>query len=276
MKGTSTVLASGPGWLARDIVCAAGPHDRPFEERHDLVCIAAVAEGTFQYRCSQGSALLGPGALLLGNPGSGFECGHQHGVGDRCLSFHFEPECLEAIAAAVPGSRRAAFDVPRLPPLPPFLPLIAEGEVARDARDAQALEEIALRLAGAAIAALGDGIRRCSRPSGRDERRISDALRRIEENAHESLALSDLARGAGMSPFHFLRTFRELVGTTPHQFILRMRLHRAAVRIRRSDEAIANIAFDVGFNDLSTFNHRFRSVLGTTPSRYRAAGLRAN
>lgn len=276
MKGTSTVLASGPGWLARDIVCAAGPHDRPFEERHDLVCIAAVSEGTLQYRCSQGSALLGPGALLLGNHGGGLECGHQHGVGDRCLSFHFEPEYLEAIAAAVPSVRRATFEVPRLPPLPPFLPLIAEAEAARETGDSEAFEELAVRLAGAAIAALTEAVSPSRRPSRRDERRISDALRRIEENAHESLALSDLARGAGMSAFHFLRTFRELVGTTPHQFVLRTRLHRAAVRIRRSDEAIANIAFDVGFNDLSTFNHRFRRVLGTTPRRYRAAGLRAN
>jgi AraC family transcriptional regulator len=67
-----------------------------------------------------------------------------------------------------------------------------------------------------------------------------------------------------------LRTFREVVGVTPHQFVLRTRLHRAAVRLRRSDAPISAIAFDAGFNDLSTFNRRFRRVMGTSPSAYRA------
>jgi AraC family transcriptional regulator len=61
---------------------------------------------------------------------------------------------------------------------------------------------------------------------------------------------------------------------TPHQFVLRTRLHRAAVRLRRSDEAVSVIAFDMGFNDLSTFNRRFRRVMGSSPSAYRAAGSR--
>jgi len=73
-----------------------------------------------------------------------------------------------------------------------------------------------------------------------------------------------------MSPYHFLRTFRGIVGMTPHQYILHTRLHRAAVRLRRTDDSIAAIAFDAGFNDLSTFNRRFRRKMGLTPGAYRA------
>jgi AraC-like DNA-binding protein len=62
-----------------------------------------------------------------------------------------------------------------------------------------------------------------------------------------------------------------LVGITPHQYVLRTRLHRAAVRLRRSGDAISAIAFDVGFNDLSTFNRRFRRVMGVHPGAYRRA-----
>src|SRR5215469_8870129 len=111
-------LASGPGWRLRDVLCSAGPHDRPFEERHDSVCVAAVTQGTFQYRSAQGAAVLGPGSVLLGNAGQCFHCGHEHGVGDRCLSFQLAPEHLEAIVAAVPGVRCLQFNVPRLPPTP--------------------------------------------------------------------------------------------------------------------------------------------------------------
>jgi AraC family transcriptional regulator len=59
---------------------------------------------------------------------------------------------------------------------------------------------------------------------------------------------------------------------TPHQFVLRTRLHRAAVRLRRTDEPVSAIAFDAGFSDLSTFNRRFRRVMRLSPSAYRARG----
>jgi hypothetical protein len=75
------LLASGPGWRVEDVVCSAGPHDRPFEEQHDLVRVAAVTRGTFEYRTPDGRATLVPGALMLGNPGACFECGHEHGSG---------------------------------------------------------------------------------------------------------------------------------------------------------------------------------------------------
>jgi AraC-like DNA-binding protein len=150
------------------------------------------------------------------------------------------------------------------------MPLLAAAEAARDDGDGVALEELALRLAGAVAMALAGVRRAAQRPSRRDERRVTEALRRIEAQAHERLALADLAREAAMSPYHFLRTFRAVVGMTPHQFVLRSRLHRAAVRLRRSDASISTIAFDAGFNDLSTFNRRFRLLIGMSPRAYRA------
>jgi AraC family transcriptional regulator len=267
-------LASGPGWCVRDVVCTAGPHDRPFEERHASVCVAAVAHGTFRYRSDQGAALLAPGAVLLGNHGHCFECGHEHGIGDRCVSVHFAPAQWDDVVAAVPGVRTARFALPRLPPLPSLEPLIAALVVACRERDAAELEELALAFAGAVVASQrGPGrIRRARSP--RLERRISDAVRRIEHEAQGAAAarvsLAALAREAGLSPYHFLRVFRELVGMTPHQYVLRMRMHRAAVRLRRSDEPVSTIAFDAGFNDLSTFNRRFRRIMGASPSVYRS------
>jgi AraC family transcriptional regulator len=269
---TARVLASGPGWSVSDVICTAGPRDRPYEERHDTVSIAAVTAGTFQYRSGIGRAVLAPGGLLLGNAGACFECGHEHGAGDRCLAFGFTPALLEDVVAAVPGARHAAFAVPHLPPLSALLPLIAAAEAAREEGDAGELEELALRLAGAVAATLADTPRPAPPPSRRDERRISEALRRIETQAHEPLTLAELAREAGMSAYHFLRTFRRVAGMPPHQYVLHTRLYRAAVRLRTGDEPISAIAFDAGFGDLSTFNRRFRRVMGCSPSAYARAG----
>jgi AraC family transcriptional regulator len=273
MTMRSHTLARGPGWCVLDLLCNAGPRDRPFEEQHETVCIAAVTHGTFQYRSTEGRALLVPGGLLLGNHGRCFECGHEHGTGDRCISFHFAPEYWEAVIRAVPGARTATFPVPCLPPSPPLIPLVATVEAACRDRSSVELEELALRLAGVVTAVLAGTDRGVRPPSRRDERRISDAVRRIEAEAHEPLeeplSLTTLAREVAISPYHFLRTFRQVVGMTPHQFVLRTRLHRAAVRLRRPEESISAIAFDAGFNDLSTFNRRFRRIIGASPSAYR-------
>jgi AraC family transcriptional regulator len=268
MAISAHVLASGLGWSVSDVVCTAGPRDRPVPERHDAACIAAVTRGTFQYRSALGAAVLAPGALLLGNRGTAYECGHEHATGDRCLAFHFTAEHLEEIVAAVPGAQHLEFAAAALPPLPRLVPLIAAAEAARD--DAAALEELALRLPGAVAAALAGSEREAATQSPHDERCITRALRRIEANANEPLTLAELAREAAMSRYHFLRTFRRLIGMTPHQFVLRTRLARAAVRLRRTPEPIAVIAFETGFNDLSTFNRRFRQVMGVHPGAYRA------
>ncbi|MFC7400398.1 helix-turn-helix domain-containing protein [Chelatococcus sp. GCM10030263] len=266
---TSHQLARGPGWRVYDVVCTAGPQDRPFEECHEGVSIAAVTRGTFQYRSSVGRAVLTPGAVLLGDAGTCFECGHEHGVGDRCLSFQYTPDYLEGVVAALPGVRHSTFGVPRLPPSDRLMPLIAAAEAATG--DAAALEEIALTFAGAAVALLAE-TGPAAAPSRRDERRISDAVRRIEAQIEESLGLADLARSVAMSPYHFLRSFRSVVGMTPRQYLLTLRLERAAVRLRQTAEPIATIAYDSGFGDLSEFNRRFRRVMGVSPRVYRRLG----
>jgi AraC-like DNA-binding protein len=272
----SEIIASGPGWYVQDVLCGAGPDDRPFEERHRSVCLAAVIQGTFGYRTSQGTAMLVPGAVMLGNADGCFECGHEHGVGDRCLSFHFTSEYWERLVAALPGARSTTFPVPRLPPKSSLIAVTAVLETARERSDA-AFEEGALDFAGTVMAGLDQGVaaaRKAPRPRGaRDAARISQIVRHIEATAHQgsdaTLSLGALARQAGMSPYHFLRTFRSVVGMSPYQFVLHTRLHRAAVRLRTSGDEISVVAFEAGFSDLSTFNRRFRRLMGTSPSAYR-------
>lgn len=268
MAVTSTIVAQGPGWQVTDVVCDSGPRDRPFEEQHAGVTVAAVTRGSFQYRTRDGAATLVPGALLLGNAGACYCCGHDHGSGDRCLAFHMTPQCYEETVADTSGARSLAFPRVSLPPLAPLTALLADAEAARDHHDIEAFDEIRMRIAGA-VAGLMAPPARHRIPSAQDERRITTAVRKIESKAEETLTIAGLARDAAMSPYHFLRTFRQVVGVTPHQFILRTRLYRAALRLRQTDEQIAAIAFACGFNDLSTFNHRFRRIAGMTPGDYR-------
>src|SRR5258706_10845734 len=132
---TSRSLAAGQGWSVSDVLCTSGPGDRPFEERHARVSIALVTSGTFQYRSAAGRDLMTPGSLMLGNAGWSYQCGHEHGAGDRCLVFLYDADFFETLAADA-GRRRpvrpdrgapAQFTLPRLPPLRELSDLVARG-----------------------------------------------------------------------------------------------------------------------------------------------------
>src|SRR5215470_2961824 len=262
-------LCQGEDWSKSEYICTAGPDDRPFEERREQFAIAAVIEGTFSYRADTGRAVLHPGAFLFGNSATCYECGHDHSTGDRCIAFHFAPTYFAEVAASIAGSGRFRFPTPMLPATPKLLPWLARIEARTAHADRLAMDEAVPRLMEAVISAVSSAPPLPVRASARDERRISEVLRYIELHAVDALDLDMLAGIAIMSKYHFLRTFRHIVGMTPYQFLLSVRMRRAAVRLARSSEPVSTIAFDTGFGDLSTFNGRFRDVFGMSPTAYR-------
>jgi AraC family transcriptional regulator len=262
-------LAAGDGWSLHEIVCRAGPSDRPFEERHDGFSVSAVVGGTFTYRSDSGRQLLYPGALLLGNNGSCFECGHQHGIGDRCISLNVHEEQFSEIAAATTSASRFRFSAPSLPPSPNALPIIAHMEALSCAPALLRSEELALRIIERVIALTASDRRAPAAPTGRETRRVIEAIRLVESDAARPLELKEMAAVAGMSKYHFLRVFRGLTGMTPHRYLISARLRRAALALASSRRPVIAIALDAGFGDLSTFNKTFRAVFGLTPTQYR-------
>lgn len=262
-KIATKILASGHGWSVGDAVCTLGPQDRPFEEQHRLVSIAVVVEGSFQYRSRYGSEVMSPGSLLLGNCGQSFECGHEHGAGDRCVSFQYTPEFFERAGAP------DAFPVHRLPPLAALAPWVVEARLGLQAPERIVFEELAHGLVEAVRRVLGAGKRENRTPTAADERRISGTLRFIEANLADDLTLERLSSVAKMSEFHFLRVFKQVTHVTPHQYVLRARLREAALRLKARADAVLEIALDAGFWDLSTFNHAFRAEFGLSPRIYR-------
>jgi transcriptional regulator GlxA family with amidase domain len=134
-------------------------------------------------------------------------------------------------------------------------------------------EELALRLVERVVAAMADHRRSPAAPTGREVRRVVEAIRFVESDAARPVQLQDLAAIAGMSKYHFLRVFRRLTGVTPHQYLIGARMRRAALGLASSRRPVLDVALDAGFGDLSTFNKRFRATFGLTPTQYRAGRL---
>jgi AraC-like DNA-binding protein len=266
------VIARGEGWTVADVVCTCGPSDRPFEERHPCYTVAIVLAGSFQYRTPTGRELMAPGSLMLGNHGQCFECGHQHGEGDRCVSFWYWPDYFERLAADA-GARGsdARFRVPRLPPLRPLSPLAARAGAGAAGGAGVPWEEFAVTLAERAVRlAAGASSRQQGWPLN-SEVRVTRAVRAIDRDPGAALGLEQLAREAGLSPYHFLRTFSSLTGITPHQYVLRARLREAAWRLASGTEKVLDVALDSGFGDVSNFNRAFRGEFGVSPRVFRRA-----
>ena len=91
-----------------------------------------------------------------------------------------------------------------------------------------------------------------------DERAISDALRWIAEHFAEPITLNELASRMQMNRFRLLRLFRRATGTTPHQYIVRLRLRAAAQRLTSGNAAVTEIAYAVGFEDFRISRAAFR------------------
>jgi AraC-like DNA-binding protein len=213
---------------------------------------------------------MAPGSVLLGNAGDCFTCSHEHGVGDRCVSFSYEPAWFERLARD--AGCRPRFGVASIPPIRATAPIAARASALLTSADRSSCEELAIQLAARVLQLESGFERNHTGAEAAPLARVSRVIRAIENDPSTPGDLAGLARVARLSPYHFLRTFQVVTGITPHQYLLRARLRRAAVRLLSDKRNIAEIALDCGFGDLSNFNRAFRTEFGITPRMYRRNG----
>lgn len=98
---------------------------------------------------------------------------------------------------------------------------------------------------------------------------VSKARAFIAEHLGESIALSDVARAANMSSFHFCKVFKAALGVTFTDYLSRARVERTKQLLIDPHKRVSEAAYEVGFQSLSQFNRAFRRITGETPSAYR-------
>ena len=242
---------------AHDCVCLHGARSVA-EGCYTRARIAVMLGGAFHARSSQGAAVVGAGALVLGNAGAGYEFRHLDDGGDRSLVFDYDDEVLEELG---PGGFRSA----AIAPMAASAPVVALARRALCSGDAEELRDAAVAVAAVAIAAQR-GVRAVASDQ---ERRISDVLRYIEAHHAEDCSLETLAARARLSLFHFARVFRALTGNTPRQVVIATRLRAAAALLHTTRTPILDVALEVGFGDLSHFTASFTRAFGVSPGAYR-------
>ena len=222
--------------------CDAGPQDPAYWEAHEGWSVSFVRRGTFSCHCRGRVHELVPGSVLLGRPGEEYRCTHEHrGGGDECLAVHLSAELM------ISGERMQA---------------VCNGD------SDIGLDEAALAFAARYVALRHDDKAHAAARLA-DRRRAVESALWIDAHAEHDTDLQTLARSCALSPFHYLRVFSSALGVTPHQYLVRSRLRRAARRLVEGDEPITDVAFDCGFADLSNFVRTFRRAAGVSPRAFR-------
>ena len=103
---------------------------------------------------------------------------------------------------------------------------------------------------------------------------VAQACRRIEA-AEQPPSLDDLARQAGLSPFHFHRVFKAATGLTPKAYADAHRANAVRTSLARGSSSVTEAIFDAGFNANSRFYEHADAMLGMKPTQYRAGGVDA-
>jgi len=100
---------------------------------------------------------------------------------------------------------------------------------------------------------------------------INKAIAYMESNASFEIQLKDIATQANLSQYHFHRIFKSLTGDTTKDFLTRLRLEKAALKLKHSQDDIGQIAFDCGYQNHETFTRAFKDYFGLPPMDYRSS-----
>lgn len=91
----------------------------------------------------------------------------------------------------------------------------------------------------------------------------------ISEHFAEDIPVSELARRASLSQYHFIRTFKKETGFTPHEYLINTRMNTARYLLKNSSLPVKEICFQTGFSSESVFCSAFKKYQGVTPAQYR-------
>jgi AraC family transcriptional regulator len=264
MNRVDVVLRTPVVSLSRFDHPADAEHHDPEYETAALDSIAIIEAGSFDVRYAGERWRFGPGSVFLTLRGMEFSC--EHGCetpDDRCLSVTLTEQASEDLRTAGVAEFR-----------PPLTLLSARSRfLYRRLRDCGAGQEMRLELlAGALFESMATDT---SSPRPREPgeetvlmRRVGRVIELIEAEFDQPLTLAQLARVAGLSPYHFSRVFRDFTGVPPHRFLAAVRLRHAA-RMLAEGASVTSSCYASGFGSLSHFVTAFRKRYGVQPSAAR-------
>ena len=99
---------------------------------------------------------------------------------------------------------------------------------------------------------------------------VSRALQYIENNYTDDISVKDMAKAAGISPDYMSKQFKSIVGIGPAEYCRNFRMAKAMEMLRVTENSVADIASQLGFDEVSVFSRQFKQIVGVSPTAFRA------
>ena len=240
------------------------PHHDPREEHSASISLSFVLRGSFSIRAGSKTFDLTPRTVFATRPGLAYRTLHADDPPtDTCLSIDYSPEFL----GDEPSGNASSVPVVELTNRTAYLKWRLERALEQK-REPAAFEEIGAELLSSVSPIVPGAKLFGERSLAWYAERIEHARTLLSSQFREQHSLGSLSRAVGMSPFHFSRLFRSLVGVPPARYLLLTRLDHAHRRLRE-DRPVTEVCFDCGFRNLSYFVRAFRKRYRIPPSAVR-------
>lgn len=234
---------------------------------HEGYALGVIEGGALAFRYRGQELVAAPGEMNLVVPGEAHDGRAAVEAGWTYRMFYLEPELLARAArelgrSGLPHFRAGVLRDPDLAQRVLTLHRLLE-----QGADRLAAQTGLLTLLTAWITRHAEDPGALPRVGG-EPRAVARARAFLGAHADQDPGLKDLARAAGLSPFHFLRVFKKATGLTPHAYLVQRRVRRAQALLRQG-LAPARAAAESGFADQSHLTRQFKRLTGLTPAAYR-------
>jgi len=233
---------------------------------HTRYAIGSVEQGRTRFACRGQTRLLGAGEVVLIPAGEVHACNPDPGLAWAYQILYLDEPWLEEVIG-----ESAGLDAVRLPVATsgahPHL-YAALNRLNSRLFDGASADECEAELIRFACEALGPSRLAEETPRPLTPGKLAEVKALIQVRCAESLPLALLASTAGLSPYHFVRSFQRSVGMTPHAWQLDARIDRAR-RLIDAGQPFSQIAQELGFADQSHFHRAFKQRVAATPGQYR-------
>ena len=248
------------------------PHRDPDEERFHRATVIFTTTGSWAIRSSIGSTRVDPSVVALGDASRPYHASHEEQIpSDRTMFLEIsEPDDGAIFGGAMVElfrnvfSRQAVASTREIARVRAALAANVSDDAFASLRTDVLAMELLIELAGTSSPV---DVPRLVSPDIRD--RVLRAREYMDEHLSDNVDLSTLAREVALSPFHLSRLFRQEVGESPHGYLVRRRLDRAAELLVSTPMTVTQVCDRVGFGSPAHFSQMFRRRFGVPPSIYR-------
>ena len=261
-----------------DFKCKCGDCNTSKPEYSHAFAISFVRKGNFLFNVFRHSLDSYNGCVIITKPGYERTVTHVHTVPDECTIFDFKKNFYDDLVQHY-GNSKFFLDndlhstLIHTNPEMEFLHFYILQLIQSRAGSKLQVDHLVMDMIGKALGAVIDyqpGEKINSRLKKNHLVTIERAKEYMTANFASDISLTDIAGYSCVSLFHFSRIFKTFTSSSPHQFLLGIRLQHAATILRNTSTPVADIAFSSGFNSIEYFTAAFRQKYKCPPTKFRS------